>query len=419
MDKIYSVSDVNQHIKDIFDDDFMLSNIFVKGQISNHKRHSSGHHYFSLKDENSVINAVLFKFDASKVDIKLEDGLQIIALGRVSSFVKNGQYQLYVNHIQADGIGDLHIAFDKLKKKLYNDGLFDNQNKQILPRFPEKIAIVTAKTGAAVQDMLRILKNRYKLCEILVFNVRVQGEGAEAEIAYAIDHINNLNLADVIIIGRGGGSIEDLWAFNGETLANTIFASNIPIISAVGHEPDYTISDFVADVRASTPSNASEIVVPDTQSVKNFLNNACNIMDNAIKTEIESKKNHVLRLENKILSPKKYIDEKRIYIDFLEEKLKNPAVLIEKHRNRLKYCEKSINSSYKLKIEQKRKKTIELMVYIDGYSPMKVLSRGFGYSIDQDKKIVKSVKKLEVSQEITTKYSDGVVKSKILEIKEE
>ncbi|MFI3225848.1 MAG: exodeoxyribonuclease VII large subunit [Clostridia bacterium] len=417
MDKIHSVTEVNEYIKGLMDDDFVLSQIFIRGQISNYKRHSSGHHYFSLKDENGVISAVMFKFDALKVRIKLEDGMQIIAFGRVSSFVKSGQYQLYIKEIQADGIGDLHLAFDQLKNKLYKEGLFDQNLKQELPRFPEKIAIVTAKTGAAVQDMLRILKNRYKLAEILVYSVKVQGEGAENEIAYAINYINNLNLADVIIIGRGGGSIEDLWAFNSEMLAHTIFASNIPVISAVGHEPDFTISDFVADVRASTPSNAAEIVVPDATSVKSFLQNAQNIMDNAIKTEISEKRTQVLKL--KVLSPNKYIDEKRIYIDFLTSKLKNPKILVENYRNRVNLADKTIKNAYKMNLSKKRQKTVEIMAYIDGYSPMKVLSRGFGYSLDENEKIIKSVKKVKISQEITTKYSDGVIKSKILEIKED
>ena len=419
MDKIYSVSDVNNHIKDILDSDNKLSDIFVRGQISNYKKHSSGHHYFSLKDPNGVISAVMFKFDALKLRIKLEDGLQIIAFGRVSSFVKSGQYQLYIKEVQADGIGDLHIAFDQLKKKLYKEGLFDELNQKALPRFPEKIAIVTAKTGAAIQDMLRILNNRYKLAEIMVYSVKVQGEGAEEEIAYAINHINNMNLADVIIIGRGGGSIEDLWAFNGEMLASTIFASNIPIISAVGHEPDYTISDYVSDVRASTPSNAAEIVAPNEERVKAFLKNAQNQMDSIIKGKIEYEKTKVLKLSNKIISPKNYIEEKRIYIDYLTSKLKDPKVLIENYRNKVHKNKITIENIHKMKIAKSRQKTIELMAYIDGYSPMKVLSRGYGYSLGDDKKIIKSVKNIKVSQNITTRYIDGTIKSKILEIEED
>ncbi|MFI3115919.1 MAG: exodeoxyribonuclease VII large subunit [Clostridia bacterium] len=416
MDKIYSVLEINNYIKFKLDDDFRLSQVLVRGEISNHKHDRSGHHYFKLKDDGGVISAVMFKSDAINCNLNLCDGMQIIAFGRISSFVKTGQYQLYVNSIEADGIGKLHIEYENLKNKLYKEGLFNQEHKKELPRFPEKIAIVTAKNGAAIQDMLKILENRYKLAEIFVYPVKVQGEGAETEIANAINYINNLDLVDVIIIGRGGGSIEDLWAFNDEILAHTIFASNIPIISAVGHEPDYTISDFVADVRASTPSNASEIVVPDTVNIRAFLNNAQNILDNLIINEINDKKTQVLKLSNRILSPKRYIDEKRVYINYLSSKMKDPQILVDNYRRKVENFDKTIDNRYKMILSQKRHKTIGLMTYIDGYSPMKVLSRGFGYSLDDNKKIVKSVKKLKVAQEITTKYSDGIVKSKVIEI---
>lgn len=419
MDKIFKVSEVNERIKNIFDNNFLLSNIHISGQVSNYKKHSSGHHYFSLKDADGVISAVMFKFDAVNISFELKDGLQVIAFGRVSSFVKTGQYQLYVKQIICDGIGDLHIEFDKLKKKLYEQGLFDEENKLELPRLPSKIAIVTAKTGAAILDMQTILKNRFPIAEILIYSVLVQGEGACEQIAYAINYINNKNLADVIIIGRGGGSIEDLWAFNSEELAHTIYASNIPIISAVGHEPDFTISDFVADVRASTPSNAAEIAVPDISAVKSFLNTAQSEMNSILKDKIHNYKIVTKSLSNRIISPQNYILEKRLYIDYLVSKLKNPKILIEINRNQIREKSLILNSIYTNKIVKNRQKTIEYMAYVDGFSPLKVLGRGYGYSIDSNDKIIKSVKKLKKDEEISTKYADGIVKSKILEIEVE
>lgn len=418
MDKIYSVGEINTRIKGVLDNDKILSGVLIRGEISNYKKHTSGHHYFSLKDADGVISAVLFKFDALNVPIKLENGLKIIAFGRVSSFVKSGQYQLYVKEVLVDGVGDLHKAFEELKQKLYKAGLFDSANKKLLPRFPEKIAIVTAKTGAAIQDMLRILQNRYNLCEILIYPVKVQGEGAAEEISEAINQINNRNLADVIIIGRGGGSIEDLWAFNDENLAYTIFSSNIPIISAVGHEPDYTISDFVADVRASTPSNAAEIVAPDEQKIAEFLSKADIIFENYAETLLEGKKNQLLylqkRLENK--KPINYILDKRMYVDLLMSKIKNPKDKIELYRQKID--QNRLDQNYKKIVIKEKENLLRLMTFIDACSPMKVLTRGYSYSVNSKGKVIKGINQVKINDEITTKYQDGQVVSKVIEIKE-
>lgn len=418
MDKVYSVSEINTKIKSLLDEDKVLSGVLIRGEISNYKKHTSGHHYFSLKDEDGVISAVLFKYDALKVNVKLANGVKIIAFGKVSSFVKSGQYQLYVKEILIDGIGDLHKAFEDLKQKLYKEGLFDISNKKQLPRFPEKIAIVTAKTSAALQDMLRILKNRYNLCEILIYSVKVQGQGASFEISEAINQINNRNLADVIIIGRGGGSIEDLWAFNDETLANTIFASNIPIISAVGHEPDMTISDFVADVRASTPSNAAEIVAPDKAKIKDFLQKVNLIFDNNTQNKIKDSKNQLINLQGRLKKPMNYVNDKKMYLDLLSSRLenKNPKSNIDKLR--LRIDQNRLDEVYKRIIKNEKDNLLRLMTFIDACSPMKVLGRGYSYSTDRNNNIIKFANQIKIDDEIITKYLDGSVKSKVIEIEE-
>lgn len=416
MDKIYSVCEINSQIKELLDNDEVLSNVLIRGEISNYKLHSSNHHYFSLKDKESVISAVLFKFNARNLNVKLQNGLEILAYGRVSAFVKNGQYQLYVEEILIDGIGDLHKKFEELKQKLYKEGIFDDVNKKPLPRFPEKIAIVTSKTGAVISDMLRILENRYNLCEILVYPVKVQGEGASSEISEAINQINNRNLADVIIIGRGGGSIEDLWAFNEEELAYTIFASNIPIISAVGHEPDITISDFVSDARASTPSNASEIVAPDESAIRGFLEKTDIVLQNFAKNNIKNNKNQLINLENRLKKPINYINDKRLYLDLLTTKLKNPRDKILIYHQKIDT--KRLDESYKKIVLKKRENLLRQMTFIDACSPMKVLQRGYSYTVNQDGKVIKNVKQVEIGEEIVTSYHNGEIISKIIEIKE-
>ncbi|NLD87210.1 MAG: exodeoxyribonuclease VII large subunit, partial [Clostridiales bacterium] len=269
--RIFTVTELNSYIKDIFDKNDTLSDVFVKGEISNYKLHSSGNHYLTIKDEGGVLNAIMFRGYASKLLFNLENGMKIIAHGRTSVFIKGGQYQLIIDSIIPDGIGALYVAYEQLKEKLYKEGLFDKSKKKPIPRFPSRIAIVTSPTGAAIQDMLRILRRRYPLARIRICPVRVQGEEAPAEICEAISFINSYRLADVIIAGRGGGSIEDLWAFNSEDVARAIYASEIPVISAVGHEPDETISDYVADLRAATPSNAAELVVPDCSELHDLI----------------------------------------------------------------------------------------------------------------------------------------------------
>ena len=269
--RIYEVSQINEYLKLRFEEDSFLNSLYIRGEISNYKLYPSGHHYFSLKDTNGSIRCVMFKGSAFSLRFRPENGMKVIALGRISVFPRDGTYQLYCTGLMAEGVGDLHLAFEQLKNRLQKEGLFALDRKQRLPIFPHCIALITSSAGAAVRDMLRILRKRYPLCTVRIFPVRVQGELAAAEIAGAIRYVNLFGLADLIITGRGGGSMEDLWAFNEEPVAYAIANSEIPIISAVGHEPDVTISDFVADLRAATPSNAAELAVPDQMELRQQL----------------------------------------------------------------------------------------------------------------------------------------------------
>ena len=274
--RIYSVSEVNQYIKQLLEEQPILSGILIRGEISNYKVYPSGHHYFTLKDGQGALRCVLFAGSAKYLRFCPENGMKVVASGKISAYPRDGAYQLYCTRLVSDGVGDLHIAFEQLKQKLYAQGLFAPEHKKALPAYPRCIAIVTSPAGAAVHDMIRILRRRYPLSKVLLLPVRVQGKEAPPEIASAIRYANRFQLADVLIVGRGGGSIEDLWAFNEEIVAQAIYDSQIPVISAVGHEPDVTISDLVADCRASTPSNAAEIVVPDQGELRRKLQNQQN-----------------------------------------------------------------------------------------------------------------------------------------------
>ncbi len=385
---VFSVTDINNIIKDMFDNIDIFKNVLIQGEISNYKKHSSGHHYFSIKDEGAVISAVMFKFDALKCKIPLENGMKIIARGRISTFPKSGQYQLYINEIIADGIGALHIAFEKLRDKLHKKGMFDPKYKRPLPQFPKKIALVTSPTGAAVRDMIEILNNRYPMCTVLVYPVKVQGEGAEEEIAQAIYDIDAKNLCDVMIVGRGGGSIEDLWAFNEEVVANAIFDSTIPIISAVGHEPDITIADFVADVRAATPSNAAEIAVPNINELKYMVNTSKTKMETLISKKLTNYKTQIHSMSDRLANntPKKYIDNKRMLVDY------NVQLMMS-----------AVNKTIALNKEKFVKQT----AYLDALSPFKVLSRGYSVVTDGEGNVLNNAKNLTVGQKIDVKLGSG------------
>ena len=321
--QIYTVSQVNGYLKELVDRDGFLSGVFVRGEISNYKTYPSGHHYFSMKDEGGAIRCVMFRREASRLRFRPENGMKVIAFGRVAVFPRDGQYQLYCAELTPDGVGDLHVAFEQCKEKLHREGLFDPAYKKPLPRYPERIALVTSPVGAALRDMLRILKARWPMAEVLLLPVRVQGAEAAREIAGAIRYASAHRLADVLITGRGGGSMEDLWCFNDEDVARAIYDCTIPVISAVGHEPDVTIADFVADLRAATPSNAAELAVPDRNEVAAELAHRGQRMAALLEGKLDRGRRDLARMEacRALRDPMAALQDRRMLLDYQSRRL--------------------------------------------------------------------------------------------------
>ena len=383
-----TVTELNNYIKGLLDQDPMLGNVSVRGELSNYKVYPSGHHYFTLKDSESSLRCVMFKSSASRLRFRPESGMGVTAFGRVSVYPRDGAYQLYCNALMPEGTGDLQVAFEQLKAKLSAEGLFDPAHKKPLPQFPERIAIITSSAGAAVHDMIRILSHRWPMTKVLLLPVRVQGTEAPAEIAGAIRYANEFKVADLIITGRGGGSIEDLWAFNDERVARAIYASKIPVISAVGHEPDVTISDYVADRRASTPSNAAEIAVPDKNEMLDVLRGYDIRSAQAMTKLLDRLKERLSNLESKrVLSdPSVYIDNRRIELDHGRDRL--------------------ISAQERL-LSGKKQSYVRLAASLDAMSPLRVLSRGYAIASKPDGEPVRSVKGLEAGEQISLRLADG------------
>ena len=355
---IFSVSEANHFIKALLDGVPQLQEIFVRGEISNYKLYPSGHHYFTLKDAEGAMRCVLFKGNALRLRFRPENGQKVIAFGRISVFPRDGAYQLYVSELSADGVGDLHVAFEQLKAKLEGEGLFDPAHKKPLPPYPKRIAIITSPAGAAVHDMIRILRARWPLTEVKLLGVRVQGAEAPAEITGALRYANRYRVADLIITGRGGGSIEDLWAFNDERVARAIYESELPVISAVGHEPDVTIADYVADVRASTPSNAAELAVPDQEEVLSRLS----VLERRMK-KAEDGRLTMLRERLDALARKRA--------------LRDPMAFIADKRLLLDYTRKNLSSLAERQVGERRRNFAALCASLHALSPLAVLSRGY------------------------------------------
>ena len=383
-----SVTELNNYIKGLLDRDDVLREVCVRGELSNYKIYPSGHHYFTLKDSESSLRCVMFKGNALKLRFRPDNGMGVCVYGSVSVYPRDGAYQLYCTAIMPEGTGDLQLAFEQLKEKLSSEGHFDRKYKKELPAFPEKIAIITSAAGAAIHDMIRILGQRWPMSKVLLLPVRVQGTEAPAEIAGAIKYANEFKLADVIITGRGGGSIEDLWAFNDERVARAIFDSEIPVISAVGHEPDVTISDYVADVRASTPSNAAEIVVPDWHEIAEYLDSLQLRTDSAVDKYLDrlSDKLQALGQKQVLTDPAAHIKNRRVSIDYLGERL-----LAAQERNTAS-CKQSF---------------IKLASKLDAMSPLRVLSRGYAIASNEQGETVKSVESLYAGERIKVNFSDG------------
>ena len=384
-----SVTQLTQYIKLLLDKDEILSQVCVRGELSNYKAHSSGHQYFTLKDEGAVISCVMFRSDAMKMRFRPESGMKVILYGRVSLFPKSGQYQIYVTAMQPDGVGALAVAYEQLKRRLHEEGLFDPAHKQPLPNYPHRVALITSPTGAAVRDMTRILGRRWPMAEVLVCPVRVQGEGAAEEIAQMLDYVDKHQLADVIITGRGGGSLEDLWAFNEEIVARAIYRCTIPVISAVGHEPDVTISDYVADVRAATPSNAAEIAVQDEAAIRSSLRQLQLRLEQA-----EGRKLIQLRQRLDALAQKPVMKRPEAY-------LQQQELQLEMLRQRLEHAGTGMVQKNTLRFQRAAAK-------LDALSPLKVLSRGYAMVTREDA-VVRSVTQLEPGDPVAVALSDGTV----------
>ena len=384
-----SVTQLTQYIKLLLDRDEILSQVCVRGELSNYKAHSSGHQYFTLKDEGAVISCVMFRSDAMKMRFRPESGMKVILYGRVSLFPKSGQYQIYVTAMQPDGVGALAVAYEQLKRRLYEEGLFDPAHKQPLPSYPHRVALITSPTGAAVRDMTRILGRRWPMAEVLVCPVRVQGEGAAEEIAQMLDYVDKHQLADVIITGRGGGSLEDLWAFNEEIVARAIYRCTIPVISAVGHEPDVTISDYVADVRAATPSNAAEIAVQDEAAIRSSLRQLQLRLEQA-----EGRKLTQLRQRLDALAQKPVMKRPEAY-------LQQQELQLEMLRQRLEHAGTGVVQKNALRFQRAAAK-------LDALSPLKVLSRGYAMVTREDA-VVRSVTQLQPGDPVAVALSDGTV----------
>lgn len=391
---VYSVSQVNNYLKDLVDRDQNLAAVFVRGEISNYKAYPSGHHYFSLKDDGGAIRCVMFRREAETLRFRPQNGMSVIAFGRVSVFPRDGQYQLYCSKLTADGVGDLHLAFEQLKEKLYRAGLFLPERKKAIPAYPERILLVTSPAGAAVRDMLRILNARWPLAKVTILPVRVQGEEAAGEIAGAIRWANDHVAADLIITGRGGGSMEDLWAFNEEVVARAIYDSDIPVISAVGHEPDVTISDFVADLRAATPSNAAELAVPDQNDLYARLKQLEIRMNRSIARTINERRAALLRLASSrsLTDPQNYLQDRRMLLDYQQHKLVN-----------------GLNHSLTLQ----QRKIAALAASLDALSPLKVLGRGYSIARTEDGTVLSSVKQAKANTMFRLHLSDGEVPCRV------
>ena len=396
---VLSITQLNEYIQHKLDEDGLLSQVAVRGEISNYKLYPSGHHYFTLKDEGSALKCVMFKGNAFRLRFRPENGMKVIAMGRVSVYPRDGAYQLYCTAMAMDGVGDLYAAFEQLKKKLSAQGLFDPAHKKPIPQFPGTIGIVTSSAGAAVHDMLRILRKRYPLIRVKLLPVRVQGVEAPGEIAAAIQYANYHKLCDLLIVGRGGGSMEDLWAFNDERVAWAIYESEIPVISAVGHEPDVTISDYVADLRAATPSNAAELAVPDREALMQALDEKSASMLSCLQRQLKGARQHlsVLAASPALQSPTGYLEQKEQQLEYLKNRL-----ISAQNRN----------------LSTKRQRYIQNVAKLDAMSPLKVLTRGYAMAENESGELVRSVRQVQTGDRLNIRFNDGEVSASVCDKKE-
>ena len=397
---IVSVSELNEYIKLLLDSAPLLNQIYVKGEISNFTNHyKTGHFYFTLKDEGGVLRSVMFRSSASKLNFLPENGMKVICGGRVSAFPRDGQYQLYVNSMEPDGIGALYIAYEQLKKRLEQEGLFSEEHKKELPKIPTKVGVITSSTGAAIKDIIQVMNRRFPFAKIILYPSLVQGVEAPKQLIAGLDYFESHKNVNVIIIGRGGGSLEELWAFNDEALARRIYACKIPIISAVGHERDYTICDFVADKRAPTPSAAAEIAVPETLELKRKINNITGRITTLLLHQLQIYRTQADQLKNNrvLLSPKNLVDDKRMLIVSFYQRLM---------------------AAEQLFLEQKHRSFAASTAKLDALNPMAVISRGYGVAFDEDGNIIKSVNEIQPQDRLRLQLNDGDIFTRVEVIKQ-
>lgn len=393
--KALSVTQINLYIKEVISRDDILSDVLVKGELSNFKAHSSGHMYMSLKDESGVMRAVMFRSAAARLNFRPQNGMKVIAHGRVAVYERDGQYQLYIDDMQQEGQGDLYAAFEQLKKKLAAEGLFDPKHKKPLPKYPKKVGVVTAPTGAAIRDIINVLSRRFSYSDVVLYPVLVQGENSAASIVSAIEYFNATKLADVLIVGRGGGSIEDLWSFNEEVVARAIYNSRIPIVSAVGHEIDFTISDFVADLRAPTPSAAAELVVPSQIELNEKFNNVYRMLYRQAMQVIERGRMRVERCSDRPV-------------------FKNPVSKINDERQYLDSLSHMFETACKAALRTKRQELAEAAAKLNGLSPLGTLGRGYSLTKDDSGRVVRSVSQVNSGDMINVTVADGDFSARIV-----
>ena len=414
-DKYITVTQLTRYIKYKIDTDVNLNEVFIKGEISNFKAHSRGHYYFTIKDEGSRINAVMFATSTKKLQFTPEDGMKVLVTGKISVFEANGGYQIYVNDMLEDGVGNLYIAFEQLKKKLEAEGLFDERLKKPIPKIPQKVGVITAPTGAAIKDIISTIKRRWPLTEIYLFPSLVQGEMAKDDIVKQIEKADNFGL-DTLIVGRGGGSIEDLWPFNEEIVARAIFECNTPVISAVGHEIDFTISDFVADLRAPTPTGAAEMAVPQVNDMINYLNQVKIRLNNAVNNKLKTYKNKLNDITSRSIlkNPITIYQTKEMIFSNTLERLKFSLINLTniKEKELLKVKNSYIlRNPYQL-LDKKSNKYLQIISKLETLSPLLTLKRGYTMTKINDK-VVKSSKELKTGDNITIDFSDGNVEATV------
>ena len=415
-DKYISVNQLTRYIKYKIDNDINLNEVFLRGEISNFKAHSRGHFYFTLKDEKSRISAIMFSSATNNIKFMPQDGMKVLVTGKISVFETTGNYQIYVNEMLEDGVGNLYIAYEQLKKKLEQEGLFKTEHKKHIPKIPNRVGVITAPTGAAIKDIISTIKRRWPLCEILLFPALVQGELAHETIVEQIKNADNYNL-DTLIVGRGGGSIEDLWPFNEEDVARAIYNCNTPIISAVGHEVDFTIADFVADLRAPTPTGAAEMAVPQKNEVISLINQINIRLNKALINKININKKHLEEIKKHYIftNPISIYQAKEMSFDAILERLKYSLtnLIHVKEKNYQRVTSSIVIQNPEILFDKKKNKYINILSKLETLSPLKTLQRGYSIT-KKDNKVITSIKNVKKGDSIKIEFNDGDIDAKVI-----